>query len=130
MRCIAIVMYLLYFVSYSQGQSVRVLELNNPIDTKIELDPYTYILIDKHKKYSNKGLATGGSLDFAPFHAFEFPPKYERGKYEYWLKTVVNNTSNEELHVGLDIGVFDSITTYVYQDRRLVETIVYGNRNN
>ncbi len=126
--CIALVIYMLSFLGVTKGQSAATLELVNRVNSKIKLDPYTLILIDKNKKYTNKELAAAGSLDFAPVNTFEFPPKYERGKYEYWLKTIVRNTTNEELHVGLDIGVFDSITTFVYQDRRLVTTIVYGNR--
>ena len=115
-------------VIHVHGQEVARLELRVPIKTSIDLEPYTIILVDRKSEQTHNELSTGRLWDFEPLNSFEFPPKYERAKYTYWLKTEIRNSTNAEIQVGLDVGVFDSITTYVYRDRRLIETLVYGNR--
>lgn len=145
--------YICSFLTYSQKNSIdqnktsQVIVLNTSqnhidpskaafyieenIEKSIDLTQYSSIFTDSTRELSNdKILSNLNNFDFNPLSSFEFEEKYTRGKYAYWLLYNITNKHNTEIELGIDLGVFDSIQTYIYSDNILIQKALSGNRVN
>ena len=103
--------------------------IDEKLETRLLTDVGTRIYVDTS---TNLGISEvqdlNKSQDFTPLLEFEYADKYLRGKYIYWLHIIVKNNNSQTLDVGLDIGVFDSIKTYLVSETNTASSAIYGNR--
>lgn len=103
--------------------------IGSPVANTINISDYCFIYIDSLKQAKHGSFITNPkTFDFLPLSFFEFGDKYERGKHAYWLLFDITNASGEALDIGVDLGVFDSIQTFVYLQDDLIQRNNYGNR--
>lgn len=103
--------------------------MESPVDRTIDLSKYTYVFVDSTKQMSYKQVFSNlENLNFVRLSSFEFGDKYSRGKHAYWLIYAIENKRDVDVEIGIDLGVFDSIQTYIHSNDILVQKTLSGNR--
>lgn len=99
--------------------SILVIDAENEarLEDGISLESSTSILVDTLSHYTIEDVAT--SSQFTPLSQFKFSSKYERGKYQYWLKFELKNSLPDSMSVSFFCGNFDSLR--IYENRHLMD---------
>jgi len=98
-------------------------------DTTFALAPFTSVYIDRMKWLnldSVRGIWRNGG--FTPLEELVYPPKFESGKYYYWLQFQLNNTSSDSLEIILRMPRIDSSFYYQLVNGQLERSVLFGNR--
>ena len=103
--------------------------ITQPVEEPINLAEYVSIIVDTTRQLTNEQLLLSSEpRTQTPLIAFAFEEKYTRGKYAYWLRYRITNELAAPIQVGIDLGVFDSVQTYVYAHDTLVHKAYCGTR--
>ncbi len=103
--------------------SFPTLHLEPPFKDSIHLRPYISIFADKSRSMSFQEVQ---NQVFTPIESFQPDSKYQAGRYYYWYRFSVENTTSDTIKMSLSMPIYDSIVIYPVQNGQTFAPVTVG----
>ncbi len=110
-----------FFLLFAFIANADTIELYHPIDSFINIAPYTSVYVDKTSSLELEDIRNLQKQNaFIPLDSLQLEGRYVRGKYEYWLHFVLKNQLPEDsISVVYSCGMHERIDVYHIRSGKL-----------